>query len=76
MLRYIAALDKGKATLKLTVVNADHPFYSLSGADNIVSFVTERYNSRPLVIKGPGAGAEVTASGVFADIMTISSYLA
>jgi len=76
VLRYIATLDHGKASLQLRTVDGDHPFYSLSGADNIVSFTTERYNSRPLVIKGPGAGAEVTASGVFADIMSISSYLA
>ena len=75
-LRYIASLENGKAMLKLKVVGPEHAFYSLSGADNIVSFTTERYNSRPLVIKGPGAGAEVTASGVFADIMSISSYLA
>ena len=75
-LRYIATLENGKATLQLRTVDADHPFYSLSGADNIVSFTTERYNSRPLVVKGPGAGAEVTASGVFADVMSISSYLA
>ena len=75
-LRYIATLENGKATLQLRTVDADHPFYSLSGADNIVSFTTERYNTRPLVVKGPGAGAEVTASGVFADVMSISSYLA
>lgn len=75
-LRYMATLENGKASLQLRTVGADHPFYSLSGADNIVSFTTERYNSRPLVIKGPGAGAEVTASGVFADMMSISSYLA
>lgn len=74
-LRYIATLENSKATLQLRTVDADHPFYSLSGADNIVSFTTERYNSRPLVVKGPGAGAEVTASGVFADVMSISSYL-
>jgi len=75
-LRYIASLEDGKAQLKLSIIDAQHPFYTLSGSDNIVSFTTERYNTRPLVIKGPGAGAEVTASGVFADIMSISSYLA
>ena len=74
-LRYIAALENGKATIELKTVDASHPFYTLSGSDNIVSFTTERYKDRPLVIKGPGAGAEVTASGVFADIMSISSYL-
>ena len=76
VLRYIAALDGGKASLQLKTVDAQHPFYTLSGSDNIVSFTTDRYNFRPLVIKGPGAGAEVTASGVFADMMSISSYLA
>jgi aspartokinase/homoserine dehydrogenase 1 len=74
-LRYIATMENGKAFVELRTVNADHPFYNLSGSDNIVSFTTERYKERPLVIKGPGAGAEVTASGVFADIMSISSYL-
>jgi len=74
-LRYIATLENGKAIVELRTVNAQHPFYTLSGSDNIVSFTTERYKDRPLVIKGPGAGAEVTASGVFADIMSISSYL-
>ncbi|MFN4145717.1 MAG: bifunctional aspartate kinase/homoserine dehydrogenase I [Runella sp.] len=76
VLRYIATLENSQATLQLRTVNADHPFFSLSGADNIVSFTTERYNTRPLVVKGPGAGAEVTATGVFADVMSISSYLA
>jgi bifunctional aspartokinase / homoserine dehydrogenase 1 len=74
-LRYIATLENGKASIELKTVDASHPFYTLSGSDNIVSFTTERYKDRPLVIKGPGAGAEVTASGVFADIMSISSYL-
>jgi aspartokinase/homoserine dehydrogenase 1 len=74
-LRYIATLENGKAVVELMTVDASHPFYTLSGSDNIVSFTTERYKDRPLVIKGPGAGAEVTASGVFADIMSISSYL-
>jgi aspartokinase/homoserine dehydrogenase 1 len=74
-LRYIATLENGKAVVELRTVNAQHPFYTLSGSDNIISFTTERYKDRPLVIKGPGAGAEVTASGVFADIMSISSYL-
>lgn len=74
-LRFIATLEDGKAVVELRTVDAQHPFYTLSGSDNIVSFTTERYKDRPLVIKGPGAGAEVTASGVFADIMSISSYL-
>jgi aspartokinase/homoserine dehydrogenase 1 len=75
VLRYVATLENGKATVELITVDSKHPFFSLSGSDNIISFTTERYKDRPLVIKGPGAGAEVTASGVFADIMSISSYL-
>ncbi len=75
-LRFIASFENGKATIGLRPVGPEHPFYQLTGADNIVSFTTERYKDRPLVIKGPGAGAEVTASGVFADVVSIGSYLA
>ena len=69
VLRYIAALKNGKATIELREVAADHPFYNLSGSDNIVSITTRRYSDTPLVIKGPGAGAEVTAGGVLANIL-------
>lgn len=72
-LRYIAVLEDGKASISLQEVDANHPFYSLSGSDNIISFTTDRYKERPLVVKGPGAGAEVTAAGVFADIIRISN---
>jgi bifunctional aspartokinase / homoserine dehydrogenase 1 len=75
VLRYIATLEGDKVSIALKAVGKDHPFFLMSGAENIVSFSTERYKDRPLVIKGPGAGAEVTASGVFADIMGISSFL-
>ena len=75
VLRYIATLDDEKVTIELKTVGRSHPFFNLAGSENIVSFTTERYKHNPLVIKGPGAGAEVTASGVFADIMSISSYL-
>ncbi len=75
-LRFIARFENNKASIGLRKVDAEHPFYQLTGADNIVSFTTERYKDRPLVIKGPGAGAEVTASGVFADVVSIGSYLA
>ncbi len=74
VLRFIASLENNEASIGLKTVNRDHPFYNLSGSENIVSFTTERYKYNPLVVKGPGAGAEVTASGVFADIMSISSY--
>ena len=71
VLRYIATLENGKAQVKLQEVGQQHPFYHLSGSDNIISISTKRYNNTPLVIKGPGAGAEVTAGGVFADILSI-----
>ncbi|RYF59201.1 MAG: bifunctional aspartate kinase/homoserine dehydrogenase I, partial [Cytophagaceae bacterium] len=74
-LRMIATFENGKAVIGLRGVGPEHPFYQLTGADNIISFTTERYKERPLVIKGPGAGAEVTASGVFADMVSIGSYL-
>ena len=70
---YIATLEKKKAYIRLESIGQNHPFYSLSGSDNIVSFTTNRYKNTPLVIKGPGAGAEVTAAGVFADILRISN---
>ncbi|MFM1835998.1 MAG: Aspartate kinase, partial [Bacteroidota bacterium] len=75
VLRYIAKLEDHKITIGLRAVGADHPFYQMDGADNVIAFTTKRYHDRPLVIKGPGAGAEVTASGVFADIVSIGSYL-
>jgi aspartokinase/homoserine dehydrogenase 1 len=68
-LRYIATFEKGKASVGLRVVDEKHPFYLLSGSDNIIAFTTDRYKDTPLVIKGPGAGAGVTAAGVFADIL-------
>ncbi len=70
---FIACLQDGKINVGLDEVGADHPFYGLSGSDNMISFITSRYKTNPLVIKGPGAGAEVTAAGVFADIISISN---
>lgn len=75
VLRCIASLEDGQATIRLQAVDAQHPFYQLSGSDNVVAFTTDRYLERPLVIKGPGAGAEVTAAGVFAEIISIRNYL-
>jgi len=72
-LRYQAMLNDGKIKVGLTSVGGDHPFYSLSGSDNIIQFITTRYSDRPMVIRGPGAGAEVTAAGVFADIIRIGN---
>ncbi len=73
-LRYMAVLQSGKVRVQLGSVGEDHPFYSLSGSDNIILLTTERYNDRPMVIRGPGAGAAVTAAGVFADIIRIGHY--
>lgn len=75
-LRMVATLEHGKVSIGLKSVGPSHPFYMMEGADNVISFTTKRYHERPLVVKGPGAGAEVTASGVFADIVSIGSYLA
>ena len=73
VIRFIGILENGKINIALKMVDQTHPFYALSGSDNIISFTTERYKERPLVIKGPGAGAEVTAAGVFADLVNLSS---
>lgn len=75
VLRFIAKMENGEATVSLQSVDIQNPFYSLSGSDNMISFTTDRYRERPLVIKGPGAGAEVTAAGVFAEIISLSHYL-
>jgi bifunctional aspartokinase / homoserine dehydrogenase 1 len=75
VLRFIACLENNKINIGVKSINKSHPFYMMDGADNVISFTTKRYHDRPLVIKGPGAGAEVTASGVFADIVAIGSYL-
>ncbi len=75
VLRMVAKLEGGKTSITLTAFDQNHPFYFLSGSDNMVVFTTERYRERPLVIRGPGAGAEVTAAGVFAEVIGIGSYL-
>ena len=73
VLRYIGKLEDGQASITLQMVDEHHPFYMLSGSDNIISFTTERYKERPLVVKGPGAGAEVTAAGVFSDLVNVGA---
>jgi aspartokinase/homoserine dehydrogenase 1 len=75
VLRMVAKLENGKATIGAEAVDQSHPFYFLSGSDNMIVFTTERYKERPLVVRGPGAGAEVTAAGVFAEIIKIGNYL-
>ncbi len=75
VLRYIAKLENGKAEIALKEIDSTHPFYSMSGTDNILALTTKHSADRPIVIKGPGAGADVTSAGVFADIIRISNYL-
>ena len=74
-LRMIAKIEGGKATIGLQTVDTSNPFCHLDGSDNMIVFTTERYRERPLVVRGPGAGAEVTAAGVFAEIIAIGNYL-
>ncbi|MEI6585783.1 MAG: bifunctional aspartate kinase/homoserine dehydrogenase I [Sediminibacterium sp.] len=71
-LKFVATYENGKAAVGLQHIPADSDFYHLYGKDNLVLFFTERYPEQPLVIKGAGAGAEVTASGVFADIIRVA----
>ncbi|MGN6296055.1 MAG: bifunctional aspartate kinase/homoserine dehydrogenase I [Ginsengibacter sp.] len=68
-LKFVATYENGKASVGLQQIGADHDFYHLYGKDNVVAFYTQRYTGQPLVVKGAGAGADVTASGVFADII-------
>ena len=72
-LKYVAEFKNGKAKVGLREIPEGHPFHNLEGKDNIVMFYTERYPEQPLIIKGAGAGADVTASGLFADIIKIGS---
>ena len=71
--RFVASLHNGKATVGLQEVNSAHPFFHLQGSDNIITLYTERYSTQPIVIKGAGAGAAVTAAGVFGDIIRIAN---
>ncbi len=72
-LKYVAKFDNGKASVSLQEIPEGHPFYNLEGSDNIVMFYTERYSQQPMIIKGAGAGADVTASGLFADIIRLGN---
>ena len=72
-LKYVAEFKDGKAKVGLKEIPEGHPFYNLEGKDNIVMFYTNRYREQPMIIKGAGAGSEVTASGLFADIIRISN---
>ncbi|WP_395052396.1 bifunctional aspartate kinase/homoserine dehydrogenase I [Flavobacterium sp.] len=72
-IKFVASFDNGKATVGLQFIPKESPFYNLEGKDNIVEFYTERYIDQPLIIKGAGAGAAVTASGIFADVIRIGN---
>ncbi len=76
VLRYVGRIDgDGKATVGLTRLDAKHAFANLALTDNVVRFATRRYCDNPLIVQGPGAGPEVTAGGVFADLLRLSAYL-
>ena len=75
-LRYVARLGAdGSAAVGLEAVDDAHPFSNINLTDNIVQFETERYADNPLVVQGPGAGPEVTAGGVFGDLLKLAQYL-
>ena len=70
-IKYVAELNKNKASVGLKFIPKEHDFYNLEGSDNIVLFFTERYHTQPLIVKGAGVGADVTAAGIFGDIIKI-----
>ena len=72
-LKYVATFENGKASVGLEFIPKESPFYNLEGKDNIVQFYTDRYIDQPLLIKGAGAGAAVTASGIFADVIRVGN---
>ena len=73
-LKYVAELDGESLSVGLEEIPNGHPFYNLEGKDNIVLFFTKRYPEQPLIIKGAGAGGDVTASGLFSDIIRMRTY--
>jgi len=76
VLRYVGAIEAdGRVSAGLRSYPLDHAFANLTGSDNIVSFQTARYNTQPMIVRGPGAGPEVTAAGVFADLLRLASFL-
>lgn len=76
VIKYTGIIEEdGSCSVRLKSYPDDHPFAGISGSDNIVAFTTERYNDQPLIVRGPGAGPEVTAGGIFADLLRLASYL-
>ncbi len=72
-LRYVATMNEGTTSVGLKAIGSGHPFYNLEGSNNVILITTERYNEFPMIIKGYGAGAAVTAAGVFSDIISIAN---
>ena len=75
VLRYVGTLDGGRGRAGLKEFPRDHPLASAKSSDNVIAFTTKRYAKTPLVVQGPGAGADVTAMGVFSDILKLLHYL-
>ena len=75
VLRYVGVLEGDRARAAMREFPRDHPFAGTKGSDNIIAFTTKRYSRTPLVVQGPGAGADVTAMGVFSDILKLLHYL-
>jgi aspartokinase/homoserine dehydrogenase 1 len=71
--RFVAVFEKNSANVELLEVGKEHPAYELAASNNIISITTERYKEEPMIIRGYGAGAEVTAAGVFADVIRIAN---
>jgi aspartokinase/homoserine dehydrogenase 1 len=71
--RYLATLEEGKGRMGLVEVDAGHPVYPLEASNNIILITTDRYRELPLIVKGYGAGADVTAAGVFADVIRVAN---
>ena len=77
VLRFVGSLDvrESRATAELRVIEKTHPFARVTGSDNMIAFRTKRYDKQPLIVQGPGAGPEVTAAGVFADLLRLARHL-
>mmetsp|Transcript_35708 Transcript_35708/g.43078 ORF Transcript_35708/g.43078 Transcript_35708/m.43078 type:complete len:928 (+) Transcript_35708:53-2836(+) len=77
VLRFVGTVDmtSGTGSVQLGKYDKTHPFATLTGSDNIINFITKRYLDQPLIVRGPGAGAQVTAGGVFSDLLLLSAYL-
>ena len=75
VLRSVGTIEQGRARAELKEFPRDHPFAATEGSDNIIAFTTKRYSRTPMIVQGPGAGADVTAMGVFSDIFKLLNYL-